>query len=345
MKIVARIVRKSYLTEMDLLRLRMSLLMCRMAANSTFLVDKQKPFFSTKLERLGEIFDDIAAERDRKVVLFSEWTTMLDLIEPLLNKSKLGYVRLDGSVPQKKRQALVSQFQSDKKTRVFLTTNAGSSGLNLQAANTVINVDLPWNPAVLEQRIARVHRMGQARPVSVFVLVTEQTLEESLLTTLSTKRDLAMAALDPDASAVEVDLRRQADDIKEKLEVLLGAKAEAPPADETAKELASRAVSNDRLAHVGSAFLRAAFDLLGEIAGSDGTKPDGVVEEVRAAFDAKVIADEQGKPRLSFALPSRETLSVLLRNVAGLLLGGSGDDRSRTPAPAGASRNGAQALN
>jgi len=66
-----------------------------------------------------------------------------------------------------------------QETRVLLTTNAGSSGLNLQAANTVINVDLPWNPAVLEQRIARAHRMGQARPVCVFVLVTEQTLEES----------------------------------------------------------------------------------------------------------------------------------------------------------------------
>ncbi len=240
MQTVAQIVRKPYLTEMDLLRLRMALLMCRMAADSTFLVDKEKPGWSTKLERLAEIFDSIAAEPDRKVLLFSEWTTMLDLIEPLLKKRKLGYVRLDGSVPQKKRQALVSQFQSDDATRIFLTTNAGSSGLNLQAANTVINVDLPWNPAVLEQRIARAHRMGQTRPVCVFVLVTEQTLEENLLTTLATKRDLAMAALDPDSKVADVDVRTQADDIKEKLEVLLGAKPEAP-VDETVKEVASRA--------------------------------------------------------------------------------------------------------
>jgi superfamily II DNA/RNA helicase len=172
MQTVASIVRKPYFTEMDLLRLRMALLMCRMAADSTFLVDKQRPAWSSKLERLAELLDGIAAEPDRKVVLFSEWTTMLDLIEHLLDKRKLAHVRLDGSVPQKKRQALVSRFQADEKTRFFLATNAGSTGLNLQAANTVINVDLPWNPAVLEQRIARAHRMGQTKHVHVFVLVT-----------------------------------------------------------------------------------------------------------------------------------------------------------------------------
>lgn len=74
---------------------------------------------------------------------------MLGIIEPLLNKCKLDYVRLDGSVPQKKRQGLMHQFQKDPNCKLFVTTNAGSTGLNLQAANTVINVDLPWNPAVL----------------------------------------------------------------------------------------------------------------------------------------------------------------------------------------------------
>ena len=345
MQTVAQIVRKPYLTEMDLLRLRMALLMCRMAADSTFLVDKQKPGWSTKLDRLADIFDSVAAEPDRKVLLFSEWTTMLDLIEPLLKKRKLGYVRLDGSVPQKKRQALVSQFQSDDRTRVFLTTNAGSSGLNLQAANTVINVDLPWNPAVLEQRIARAHRMGQTRPVCVFVLVTEQTLEENLLTTLSTKRDLAMAALDPDSTVADVDVRTQADDIKEKLEVLLGSKPEAP-VDETVKEAASRATSNDRLAQASSSFLHSALDLLGEIAGEHdvGTR-EAVLDDLRATFDAKVVADEHGKRRLSVAMPSRETLSRLLRGLAGLLVGANGNDGRRTQAPTEPSSQGARLCN
>jgi SNF2 family DNA or RNA helicase len=97
---------------------------------------------------LQELLEGLAAEEERKIVLFSEWTTMLTLIERQIKRLGLDYVRLDGSVPQKKRQQLVHRFQRDPACRVFLTTNAGSTGLNLQAANTVINVDLPWNPAV-----------------------------------------------------------------------------------------------------------------------------------------------------------------------------------------------------
>src|SRR5207247_296118 len=81
----------------------------------------------------------------RKLILFSEWTTMLDLVTPLLEKHGLRFVRLDGQVPQRKRQQLVHEFQQDPSCQAFMTTNAGSTGLNLQAANTVINVDLPWN--------------------------------------------------------------------------------------------------------------------------------------------------------------------------------------------------------
>ena len=276
MRVVASIVRKKFFTEMDLLRLRMALLMARMAADSTFLVNKQAPGFSTKLERLDELFEAIASEPDRKVVLFSEWTTMLDLVEPLLRKRKVGFVRLDGSVPQKKRQLIVSEFQTSPKQRVFLTTNAGSTGLNLQAANTVINVDLPWNPAVLEQRIARAHRMGQKRPVHVYVLVTEATLEENLLGTLSSKRDLAMAALDPDTTIDAVEIRKQSDDLKEKLEILLGSKPEAPVVASAAPD-------------AGAKLVEAALAYLGGLAAGDprsiaaASLARGLVDLLRAA--------------------------------------------------------------
>ncbi|HJT34117.1 MAG TPA: DEAD/DEAH box helicase, partial [Pirellulales bacterium] len=179
MQIVASITSKKFISEMDLLRLQKALLSCRMVADSTYLCTKEKPGYSTKLERLDELFEQLFEEQDRKVVLFSEWTTMLDLIEPLLTKRGLDFVRLDGGIPQKQRQALVHKFQTDPGCKLFITTNAGSVGLNLQAANTVINVDLPWNPAVLEQRIARAHRMGQTRSVQVFVLVTERTIEDN----------------------------------------------------------------------------------------------------------------------------------------------------------------------
>ena len=224
---VSQIVRKRFLTEMDLLLLQKELLLARMAADSTMLVDKIKPGFSSKLDAIADLLDNLFAEEGRKVIMFSEWTTMLDLIEPLLTKRRLPFVRLDGSVPQKLRQGLVHEFQTNPECKLFLTTNAGSTGLNLQAANTVINVDLPWNPAVLEQRVARAYRMGQKRPVDVYILVTENTLEERLLATLAAKSDLALAALDAESDVDEVRMESGLAELKKRLEVLLGAQPEA----------------------------------------------------------------------------------------------------------------------
>ena len=223
MKTVAQIVGKRYFTEMDLVRLRIALLKARMSADSTFLVNREAPGHSSKLARLAELLDQIAQEPSRKVLVFSDWTTMLDLIEPMLVERDMAFVRLDGKVPQKKRQAIVARFQQDAGCRFFLTTNAGSTGLNLQAANTVINIDLPWNPAVLEQRIARAHRMGQTKPVAVYVLVTEATIEEQLMATLAAKRDLALAVLDVESKVSDVSIRGNAQELKDRLEVLLGA--------------------------------------------------------------------------------------------------------------------------
>jgi superfamily II DNA/RNA helicase len=187
---------------------------------------------------------------------------MLTLIERRAKRFNLDYVRLDGSVPQKKRQQLVHQFQRDKACRLFLTTNAGSTGLNLQAANTVINVDLPWNPAVLEQRISRAHRMGQRNPVQVYVLVTEETIEEKLLATLSAKHDLALAALDMESGVREVALESGIEELQRRLEVLLGAKAHAA-IDESEKQRqqqeAERLARRSRVAEAGGQLLTAAW--------------------------------------------------------------------------------------
>jgi SNF2 family DNA or RNA helicase len=248
MQIVSTIVRNSYISEMDLLRLQKALLLARMNADSTYLVDKRPPGYSTKLERLQELFEDLAAEEARKIVVFSEWTTMLTMIERQIKRLGLDYVRLDGSVPQKKRQQLVHQFQRDPSCRVFLTTNAGSTGLNLQAANTVINVDLPWNPAVLKQRIARAHRMGQKNPVQVYLLVTEGTIEEKLLGTLSAKHDLALAALDMESKVRKVALASGVEELKQRLEVLLGAKPHAA-VDETRSAGSTMRRSGSHVAH------------------------------------------------------------------------------------------------
>lgn len=318
---VAEIVSKKFLTEMDLMRLRMALLMCRMAADGTYLVDKKTPNHSTKLERLVEIFQEFAEAPDRKAIVFSEWTTMLDLIQPELKKLGLRFVRLDGSVPQKERAALVHEFQTDPACRLFLTTNAGSTGLNLQAANTIINVDLPWNPAILEQRIARAHRMGQKNPVHVYKLVTEGTLEESLLATLLLKKDLALAALDAESTIDTVEMTRNSDDLKKRLEVLLGAKPEAPleaPPPAVPDDSARR----DRVASAGGEMLGAVFHFLGELVSRDDTAappPEETVSHVRNRLDECLTTDEAGRPRLTFTLPDKSAIDGLAKTLARLV--------------------------
>jgi superfamily II DNA or RNA helicase len=330
MRIVSMITRKAYISEMDLLRLQKHLLMCRMSANSTFLVDKQPPGYSSKLGYLSELLDGLFAEEDRKALLFSEWTTMLDQVEPLLRARKLDFVRLDGSVPQKKRQALVNRFREDPACRMFITTNAGSTGLNLQAANTVINVDLPWNPAVLEQRIGRAHRMGQQRPVQVYVLVTEETIEDNLLRTLSAKKDLALAALDPDSDVTQVDLASGMEELRRRLEVLLGAQPEAPldvsKKEEAAQQTERLAEHRDRVAAAGGEMLGAVFGFLGELVsqGQPQAPAEAVVSQVRDRLAECVQDDASGKPRLTVTLPDRSALDTLAQTLARLLVAGGG---------------------
>jgi len=331
---VSMIARKPYISEMDLLRLQKALLMCRMSANSTFLVEKKAPGYSSKLEYLEELIDGLMAEPNRKALLFSEWTTMLDLIEPMLGKRKLDYVRLDGSVPQKKRQQLVNHFQEDPRCRLFITTNAGSTGLNLQAANTVINVDLPWNPAVLEQRVGRAHRMGQQQPVQVYVLVTEGTIEESLLGTLSAKHDLALAALDADSDVTQVDFKSGVEELRRRLEVLLGAKPEAP-LDVTKREEVTQQVEQldgrrDRVAAAGGEMLGAVFNFLGELVTQNDAQPpaEPLVAQVRDRLSECVEEDPSGRQRLTVTLPDRRALDTLAQTLARLMLAGGGDKPS-----------------
>ncbi len=334
LRIVSTIVRKPYISEMDLLRLRKALLMCRMAADSTFLVDKRKPGYSSKLAALDELLTGLLAEADRKIIVFSEWTTMLDLIQPLLDKFTAGYVRLDGSVPQQRRIPLVQRFQKEADCRVLIATNAGATGLNLQAANTVINVDLPWNPAVLEQRIARAHRMGQKSPVQAYVVISEGTIEENLLGTLSAKHELAQAALDADSEVEAVSFDRGIDQLKNRLEVLLGAKPVAP-LDESvrgqAEAEAERLARRDSVALAGGQLLTAALSFVTQLlpAPETSSTTDGVSDTAaaRKGLDAVlkqrlmdcVELDPTGRARLTLTLPDAASVEQFATTLARLV--------------------------
>jgi SNF2 family DNA or RNA helicase len=186
---LARLLQKKYLTEVDRRRILACLANLRMACDGTFLLDPQTDV-SPKLEEFEELLQDLLGSGAHKVVVFSQWERMLRKAAEVVEKLGVGHALLYGGVPGKERRGLLERFRDDADCRVFLSTDAGGTGLNLQSADTVINLEPPWNPAVLEQRIARVHRMGQHRPVQVFHLVTRDGIEERVLKALDKKRSL-----------------------------------------------------------------------------------------------------------------------------------------------------------
>ncbi len=187
--------RQGWLSEIDQKRVLCCLQNMRMLCNSTFLFDKQTNH-SPKLAEFREIVRELAIEEGRKVVVFSEYERMTHLAGQELEKLGIGYVSLHGSVPSRNRGALMEKFRRDADCRVFLSTDAGGVGLNLQAASAVVNFEPPWNPARLEQRIGRVHRLGQAHPVHVVHLLTKDSIEERVWETLKLKKSLFAGVFD-----------------------------------------------------------------------------------------------------------------------------------------------------
>jgi hypothetical protein len=151
---------------------------------------------SPKLEELEGILDDLLDDPDRKVIVFSEWERMLTMVRELAGEMGVDAAWHTGSVPQQRRRAEINRFKHDPACRLFLSTDSGSVGLNLQVASAVINIDLPWNPAKLEQRIARAWRKNQMRSVSVINLVTEDSIEHNILHLLGRKQALADGVID-----------------------------------------------------------------------------------------------------------------------------------------------------
>jgi len=189
--------------------------------------DREKT--APKLRELREILGEEVASNGHKALIFSQWSSMLALTEPGLERLKLGWVKLTGAVPSKKRGALIERFFDDPQCKVFLSTDAGGVGLNLQAASMVINLDLPWNPAVLSQRIARAHRHGQAHTVNVVNLIAKGTIEERMLETLAAKRAVFDAALNEDSTVTDLSFADAGQGILNRLEVLLGVQEAVKP--------------------------------------------------------------------------------------------------------------------
>lgn len=203
-RIVARWRKVKHLTDADQKRLQAALQKMRMVCNSSYLLDRRSDEGS-KIPELMAWLQPRLAEPDGKAVIFSAWIGSHELIAAQLDALGIGYVHFNGSVAARERARRVERFRDDPGCRVFLATDAGGVGLNLQhAASIIVNLDLPWNPAVLEQRIGRVYRMGQQRRVEVLNLVASASIEENMLGVLSFKRALFEGALDGGAAELHL---------------------------------------------------------------------------------------------------------------------------------------------
>lgn len=240
---IAKILGKKFITPFDQQRLMLLLNCMRMVCDSTFLIDKQTNI-SPKLHELRYILREKleVKERPAKIIIFSEWVTMLSLIGKMLREEGIGHVTLSGKVSVKNRGKLVEKFEQDPDCKVFLSSEAGGAGLNLQVADTVINFELPWNPAKKNQRIGRIDRLGQRnKHLTVINLITKDSFELKIASGLVLKQNLFEGVLNESNNLDIVDFSAsgRSQFLREMEEVINGfteIPTESEETDESAEE-------------------------------------------------------------------------------------------------------------
>jgi superfamily II DNA or RNA helicase len=261
------------LTQAEFEKLQMLLACMRMICDTPAILDPACRI-SPKLEELERIFSDLFEEDDRKVIVFSEWERMLELVRELAGEMGIEAAWHTGSVPQQRRRAEIMRFKQDPACRLFLSTDSGSVGLNLQVASAVVNVDLPWNPAKLEQRIARAWRKHQTRAVTVINLVCEGSIEHVILHLLGQKQALADGVLDGQGDLAKLKMPNGRGAMIERMRAMMQA-ADAmaprivPPDEALCEELKRRhgeraLLIEARRRHDGSLGVLAVLDLEAE---------------------------------------------------------------------------------
>ena len=332
-EVVARIVEKwrrhGFLSEADQRRMMVALQRMRMVCDSTFLLDPEQDH-GLKVGEAATVLDEVLERPDVKVVAFSQWLRMHELMKRRLDDRGRGHVVFHGGLSNNRRGKVLERFREDPDCRVFLSTDAGGVGLNMQHASVVLNLDLPWNPAVLEQRVGRVHRLGQHRPVQVVNFVAQGSIEEGMLGLLAFKKSLFSGVLDGGTKEVFLGgtrLKRFMESVEtatgsipdlngEEARDARSAQAEAgPPGDERTVEprpepsAAIAPATPDPLAGL----LQSGLALLGELAAASNdrapARPDGLVRR-----------DERtGRPYLHLPAPPPEVLDQALRAFGALI--------------------------
>ena len=287
------------LTPEEFKRLQLELACMRMTCDTPYILDP-KVRDCPKLEELERVLEEILEDGDRKIIVFSEWVRMLDLVRERLGELDLDFALHTGSVPQNRRRAEINRFKRDPACRLFLSSESGGTGLNLQAASAVINIDLPWNPAKLEQRIARAWRKNQQRSVTVINLVSRDTIEHRMLYLLEQKQALADAVLDKRGDVQKLDIPTGRRAFLERLEKVMG--------EQTADRTGRKDPVETALANLRERFGSGLF--LAELRRGEGGRRSilAVVENV--ASEAASFDDDHG---LSVEFISRENYEAIRR--------------------------------
>ena len=326
MNTVAQLVNKwqryRFLSEKDRKRLLLQLSRMRMVCDSTYVLDL-KTRFDTKVGETVQLIRTMTESNDGKAVIFSQWERMTHLIAQELDNEGIRYEYHNGSMPASRRGEMTERFMRDPDIRVFLSTDAGATGLNLQCASTIINLDLPWNPAMLEQRIARIHRIGQRRNIQVINFVAAGTIEERMLTTLKFRQDLFSGIMDGGEDSITLD-DTQLSRIADSISVVMSAPEEPEtqskgtvaeteedePEVKTQTDVTEGAtiVAPDELIRNGMSFISG---LVSTLESPEAT--ERLLNEI-------VHTDEStGKSELHIPIPDRESVGKLLRAFTALM--------------------------
>ena len=327
-RIVARWRRYRFLSEADQRRLMIALQNMRMACDSTYLLD-QGTDHGQKADEVATLLDEIFQEPEAKAVVFSQWVRMHELLVRRLERRRWGHVLFHGGVDTARRSALVDRFREAPGCRAFLSTDAGGVGLNLQHAAVVVNVDLPWNPAVLEQRIGRVHRLGQTRPVRVLSFVAKGTIEEGMLSILGFKRSLFAGVLDGGTSEVFLGgsrLKRFLDSVEQVTGAVPAPTVEEAPPPE-AEDIAAAGDGEPPQPAAGpspardpwTGLLQNGLELLGRLAAAAGG-PEGAGAGAASPPLFERVRDERtGQGYLKIRMPEPEVVDRLAGALQALL--------------------------
>lgn len=289
----------------------------------------KKKIGSPKLEEFYKVMAELLENPGQKVVVFSQWERMLRLadltIRDILEGLGARSVVFCGALSLKKRAQEVQRFLEDPATRVFFSTDAGGVGLNLQhGANCVVNLDVPWNPAVLEQRIGRVYRMGQKKSVQAIHFVSSECAEERVFALVAQKKALFAGVFNEDAKEVRFT-KDQTASFVEKMKTIVPEAAPAAQPDD--RELGEQPQTPELVEdEPPSKALEAARDNVTPIA-TDHSVPSGMNVDLGPVLGAlsqiRLTQDQEGV-HLTMPKQALELLKGLAPLAAALAKLGSG---------------------